>query len=307
MNKKINDNEHYFLMRVRGNLHNKRLMDFFKTMNVAKNKTQYLLNNHCCYINGELCDETKLLSQNDYLMIDINNFEKIDYLPTKFNLDILYEDEYLLIINKPSGHIIYDKETNLSVANFIANYYYEIGLNSTIRHCHRLDIDTTGCLVYAKDVITHSVMSKMFEENNIKKTYLAIAEGIIVKDGTINSSIGRDRHNNGKMVIYGNGQKALTNYKVISKNQNFTLLGVEIKTGRTHQIRVHLSSVLHPLYGDKLYGAVTSSRVMLHCYKLSFVHPILGTRLEIVAKIPQDFKNVLKKEKLSCDKLSNLI
>lgn len=300
-------NEHYFLMRIRGNLHNKKLIDLFKMMNLAKNKVQYLINNSCCYLNGELCDENKVLNQNDYLMIDISNFEKIDYQPTQFKLDILYEDDYLLIINKPSNYIIYDKESNETIANYIANYYQEIGLNSSIRHCHRLDKDTTGCLVYAKDLITHSAMSKMFEDNLVKKSYLAIAEGMIVKDGSINTSIGKDRHINGKMVIYSNGQHALTNYKVIDKNPTVSLLSVEIKTGRTHQIRVHLSSILHPLYGDKLYGAVTTSRVMLHCYQLNFVHPILGNRLQITANIPQDFRNTLKKEGLSCNKMSNVI
>lgn len=297
-------NEHYFMMRIRGNLHHKRLSDLFKMMNLSKQKIQYLINNNCCFINGELVDETKLLNQNDYLMIDISNFEQIDYKPVDAKLDILYEDDYLLIINKPTSMIVYSLDKNtISLANYVANYYQINDLNSTIRHCHRLDKDTTGCLVYAKDLITHSAMSKMFEDNKIKKTYLAIAEGIIIKDGIINTPIGKDRHVNGKMVTHPNGQKAITKYKVLSKNQNTSLLSVEIETGRTHQIRVHLSSILHPLYGDKLYGAITESRVMLHCHKLNFVHPILGTRLEITAKIPQDFNNILKKERLSCDKL----
>lgn len=302
------NNEHYFMMRVRGNLHHKKLGDFFKTMNISKQKIQYLLSNNCCFVNGELADETKLLNQNDYLMIDISNFEQIDYNSINYKLDILYEDEYLLIVNKPSSVIIYDQDNKTtSMANYVANYYEKNNLNSTIRHCHRLDKDTTGCLVYAKDLITHSAMSKMFEDNKIKKTYLAVTEGIIFKDGVITSPIGKDRHVNGKMITHPNGQKAITKYKVVSKNQNTSLLCVEIETGRTHQIRVHLSSILHPLYGDKLYGAITESRVMLHCYKLNFVHPILGTRLEITAKIPQDFNNILKKERLSCDKINNLI
>lgn len=307
MNNNNYNNEHYFLMRIRGNLHHRKLNDFFKLMNLSKAKIQYLIKNNCCFVNGELSDETKVLNQNDYLMIDITNFEKIDYSPVESKLDILYEDDYLLIINKPSGHIIYSNDSKTTIANYIANYYHKIELNSTIRHCHRLDTDTTGCLVYAKDIITHSAMSKMFEENKIKKTYLAISEGIIVKDGIIATPIGKDRHTNGKMIVYNKGQNAKTTYKVLSNNHNTSLLSVEIETGRTHQIRVHLSSILHPLYGDKLYGAVTDSRVMLHCYRLNFVHPILGTRLEITSKIPQDFNKVLKKEGLSCDKLSNLI
>lgn len=296
----MND-ERYFIMRIRANYNKYTVGAVLKKLNLSKPKINYIFANNCCYVNGTNETIDKVLLTNDYLMIDISNFEKKEQKVFDYKLDILYEDDYLLIINKPTGFIIYSDDANKNtIDNMIANYYQQIDLFASVRHCHRLDTETTGCLIYAKDMITHSAISKMFEDGTVKKNYLAIVEGIINKDGSINTSIGKDRHISGKMVIYRNGQYAKTNYKVVSKSDKATLLDVAIETGRTHQIRVHLSSILHPLYGDSLYGAVTTSRVMLHCHKLNFVHPILGTRLEITAPLPHDFRSVLKKERLTC-------
>lgn len=298
------NNEKYFMMRVRGDLHYKTLKDFFTIFNVAKAKMNYLIQNNCCYVNGEVSNYETILKQNDYLMIDISNFEKLDYIPEEKELSILYEDEYLLIINKPSGFIIYPdvKTKTQTIANFVANYYQKNNIDVTIRHCHRLDNQTTGCLVYAKDLITQSAIEKMFADHTIEKTYLAIVEGMFHGKGKINSSIGKDRHVNGKMVTHINGQKALTLYEVIDSTQKASLVKLNLKTGRTHQIRVHMSSILHPLYGDKLYGAVTDGDIMLHCYSLSFNHPILGKKINIKAPLSYNFNKTLKQENLKLSK-----
>ncbi len=301
--------EQYFKMKIRHNLANKTLDDFFNLFNVAKAKKTYLINNNCCYINDQLASYQTKLNAGDYLMIDVSNYEKNEYLGYDYFLDILYEDDYLLIVNKPSNFIIYpDNLTkNNTMANIIANYYQTKHLNLTIRHCHRLDMETTGCLIYAKDLFTQSAMENQFAKRKIDKTYLAIVEGKLTGNGSIVSSIGKNRHVNGKMVVKKDGPLYHTKYESICCNQKTSLIKVKIEEGKTHQIRVHLASILHPLYGDKLYNATTNSRVMLHCYKMTFMHPILGKKLTIVAKVPQDFQEILKKEKLICIKKKNLL
>ena len=296
-----NNEEKYFNMRVRGNQHYKTLKEVFNEFGVAKAKMNYLISNNCCYLNGEIATYDTSLKQNDYLMVDISNYEKLDYLPDDKKIDILYEDEYLLIVNKPSGYIIYpdDKNKSSTMANFIANYYFNNGIDITIRHCHRLDTQTTGCLVYAKDLITQSAMEKLFSNHLIEKNYLAIVEGMMYGKGKIDSSISKDRHISGKMITHPNGLNALTYYEVLSNSQTSSLVKVNIKTGRTHQIRVHMASILHPLFGDTLYGAITKTNIMLHCYTLEFIHPILGKKLSIKAPIPYEFNKIMKQEKLN--------
>lgn len=303
MNRYVN-NEHFFLMKVRRNLDGRFFYQFFEKFSLSKNKINYLFDHDCCYLNGELVTKQTILKADDYIMIDISNFEGLDYLPYEYDIKILYEDDYLLIVNKPSGFIIYpdSKEKNGTMANIIANYYFKNGQNHTIRHCHRLDTDTTGCLIYAKDLITQSAMEKLFYENKVTKNYLAIVEGNVLTDVVITSPIGKDRHQNGKMVISKTGKATKTICQVVAHNQKASLLKIKIETGRTHQIRVHLANINHPIYGDALYGAISKGKVMLHCNNISFTHPILGKKIDIVAPIFSDFKTILKKEKLSCEK-----
>ncbi len=301
--------EQYFNIKIRNNLNNHKLNDFFALFNVAKAKRNYLVENNCCYLNGNLASGETILKSGDYLMIDISSFERNIYPPLDLPLDILYEDDYLLVVNKPTNFIIYslNQEENHTMANIVSNYYLQHQLNRTIRHCHRLDLDTTGCLIYAKDLFTQSAIEKLFENHLIEKSYLAIVEGEVLTNNTIKSAIGKDRHINGKMIIKKTGPLSKTTYEVVSANKRVSFLKVKIDTGKTHQIRVHLASINHPLYGDTLYGAISNSRVMLHCIGISFIHPILGKKMQIIAPIPKDFKNILKKENLSCDKIKNLL
>ena len=136
-------------------------------------------------------------------------------------------------------------------------------------------------------------MEHLFLKYEIKKTYWALVEGVVKEPGKITYSIGKDRHTSGKMVITQNGKKALTTYKPLSNKKNTSLLEVMIDTGRTHQIRLHLSTIGHPIVGDSLYGATTSSKVQLHCKSVSFLHPITKNKVYIEANLPNDFKKLL--------------
>lgn len=286
----------YFKYNVKAKESGKNLKEWLLSFNLAKNKINYLIDNKCISINQEIVYKREyLLKENDEILIDISNYEQIDYLPLRYNLDIIYEDEYLLVVNKPKGVIIYpeNKELSNTMANYIAYYYTKTNQNKTIRHAHRLDTDTTGCLVYAKDVITHSYLSNLFENGKVKKEYNALVYGIIKESGKIETPISRNRHNN-SMMVSKSGLDALTLFKPMKYYNGNTLLNVEIKTGRTHQIRVHLSSIKHPLLGDKMYGKDDDvERVMLHCNHIGFVHPILGYWVDFYANMPQDMKKYI--------------
>ena len=284
----------YFNYKINEIYDNITIREFLNKLKVAKNKINYFITNKCFYINGENVDIDAILHKDDYLDIDILAFEQIDYLPCEKKVEILYEDDYILVVNKPKKIIIFpeNKEENGTMANVIAGLYTLRGEDRTIRHAHRLDKDTSGCLVYAKDVITHSILSSMFENNEVKKDYIAIVENKVKKDGVITSNIGKDRHVNGKMAIARNGKSAFTSYHIEKTYNDVTVLKVRIKTGRTHQIRVHLSSIGHPLLGDYLYGAKIENinSVMLHAKRVTFTHPFTNQVLIVDAPIHKDMK-----------------
>ena len=172
----------YFKYTVKTKESGKNLKELLQSFNLAKNKINYLIDNKCISINNNVVYKREhLLNENDEVIIDISNYEQIDYLPLRYNLEIIYEDEYLLVVNKPKGVIIYpeNKELSNTMANYIAYYYTKTNQNKTIRHAHRLDTDTTGCLVYSKDVITHSYLSNLFENGKVKKEYNALVYGCL--------------------------------------------------------------------------------------------------------------------------------
>lgn len=272
------------------------LKSWMLSFHLAKNKVNYLIDNKCILVNGNLVTKRDyILKQDDELVIDVSSFENIDYPPSRFNLKIIYEDDYILVVSKPDKAIIYpeNKVQAKTMANYIANYYIKTNQNHTIRHVHRLDSDTTGCLVYAKDIFTHSYLSYCFEKNEIKKEYKAIIYGIIDTGGKIDLPISKNRHNN-LMMVNKNGSNALTIYKANKVLEDKSLIDVEIKNGRTHQIRVHMSHLKHPLLGDEMYGKKDEyDRVMLHCYHIGFIHPIYKYWIDFYDELPQDMKKII--------------
>lgn len=286
----------YFKYTIKNKEANMTLKEWLQSFNLAKNKINYLIDNKCISINEEIVYKREyILKEFDEVLIDVSSYEQIDYLPLRYNLDIIYEDDYIIVVNKPSGVIIYpeNKELSNTMANYMAYYYTKTNQNKTIRHVHRLDTETTGCLVYAKDIITHSYLSNLFENSKAKKEYITIAYGIIKESGRIEVPIGRNRHNN-LMMTTKKGAFALTLYKPVKNINGNTLLNVEIKTGRTHQIRVHLSSIKHPILGDRMYGKKDDyKRVMLHCKHIGFVHPVYKYWVDFYANLPQDMKEII--------------
>lgn len=291
----------YFVVKVQKMYVQYLLIDFLSSFYLSHDKIKYLFNNQCCFINGRVASINDKIKESDVICIDTTYFDHNDIIPEESDLNILYEDEYLLIVNKPSKCIIYpdDIKKTKTMANYISYYYLKNDLFYKVRHVHRLDFDTTGCLVYAKDIITHAALSKMIEEGTFSRKYIAITEGVFPnKKGKINASIGKDRHINGKMIVTKNGKNALTNYEVLETKNNLSLIELKLETGRTHQIRVHMSHLLHPLLGDKLYGSkIEVNRVFLHSYKVEFIHPITKQRVYVECPMPLDMKKVWENKK----------
>ena len=272
--------------------HNKTLCKYLESLEISVQRKKQLLNTNTCYINKVLATGNDLLHENDLLELDLSIFEIQKYKPIQYNLTILYEDEYLIVIDKPSGYIVYDVDDEKeSICNFLRYYYKQYKKNYDIIPVHRLDIDTSGCLIFAKDVISASGLSRSFEKNEVTKKYVAKVSGIVASEGCINKNIGKDRHVNNKMVVCERGKQALTKYRLIDTNKKVSLVEAIPVTGRTHQIRVHLSSIGNPIIGDKTYGSkIVSDRIMLHCQYISFIHPIKEKALTVYAPMPDEFK-----------------
>lgn len=288
----------YFVTNITKEYDNYLLKDFLSSFYLSTDKIKYLINNNCCYING-IINNNALLKENDEICIDTTFYDDNDILPVKKELKVLYEDEYLLIVEKLHNCIIYPDDVNQdnTMANYISNYYLEKDLFYKVRHAHRLDYDTTGVLVYAKDIITHAAISKMIEEKTLVRKYLAIVEGKLQnKKGYIEAPIGKHRHENGKMVVSKSGKYAKTYYEVKKENNKYSLVLLKLETGRTHQIRVHMSHLNHPLIGDVKYGStIKEQRVLLHSHIVDFIHPITGNKINVVSQMPLDFKKFFDK------------
>lgn len=241
-------------------------------------------------VNGHSVTWSTFLTEGDTICIPL--LDHVENEPVKaadLGISILYEDDVLLIANKPAGmdtHPSQPSEAH-SLINGVAHHLRQTGQNCMIKHIHRLDKDTTGAVLFAKNRLIGSMLDRMLEEREIKRTYLALVEGNIKKDeGEIKEKIGRDRHHATRRRVSPTGQTAVTHYQVLNRNpkKNLTLVSCTLESGRTHQIRVHFSHLNHPLAGDTLYGGRrTFPRQALHARKIEFIHPISEEKLIIEA------------------------
>lgn len=268
------------------------LKKYIESLGLSGSKVNKLFQMNCCYVNRTIESSNYIVKENDFIELDTSIFETMRYRPIEFNLTVLYEDENLIVIEKPFGNIVYDPEDKIpSMCNYLSYYYKQNKKKIEIYPVHRLDTDTSGCLVFGKDIITASSLSKMFENKVVTKKYVALVQGVVEREGTINKNIGTDRHINNKMVIYPKGKIAITKYKLLSTNEKTSLVEAMPITGRTHQIRVHLASIGNPLVGDVLYGSkYQNERIMLHCQSISFKHPLKDKNITVYSPLPDEFK-----------------
>ncbi len=297
---------------------NERMDSFLsKKTDFTRSRIQQLIKNGDITVNGKNAKNNKKIKssykieENDRIEIFIPETEQAEIIPENIKIDIIYEDEDIAVINKNAGLVVHPAQGHYSgtLVNAILYHIKDLsGINGEIRPgiVHRLDKDTSGLIVIAKNDKAHINLAKMFQEKKIKKTYLAILKGKLTKEkGRIVTQIGRDTDDRKKMtVIKGNdrGKEAITNYNVICSNELFTLVKVYIETGRTHQIRVHMKHMGYPILGDMVYGRKDSEkRQMLHAYKLEFLHPVTEKPMKFISEIPEDFRKALKNIKLEFD------
>lgn len=274
------------------------LKEYLESYHLGKPKIANLFASKAIAVNTMLGTPNLILKTNDIVAIDVK--EEIDFIPDAKKLDILYEDEYILAINKPCHILVHpdSKEKRDTVCNIVSYYYKNKGLSYQVRYAHRLDMDTTGVLLFAKDSLTLAKLDQMISTHELIRTYLCLAKGKFKnKKDTIHAPIGEDRHHQQRKRISKTGKDAITHYEVLKEYKGYSLLQVKLETGRTHQIRVHLASIGHPLLGDELYGSFdqTAPRVMLHSYKASFIHPVTHEKIEIAKDVPFDMKQLIKR------------
>lgn len=240
-----------------------------------------------------------ILHTGDVLQITLLETESSENIvPRPLPFPVVYEDDDILIINKPADMPIHPSQGNYenTLANAAAYYFKEKGETFTYRCINRLDRDTTGLLILAKHMYSASLLSNMVKNREIHREYLAIVTGELSGEGTITAPIGRvDGSTIERGVDFQNGDYACTHYKALEQKNRHTLVSIHLETGRTHQIRVHMKYIGHPLPGDFLYNPDYSNigRQALHSHRLSFVHPITNDKLEFVAELPSDMASIL--------------
>lgn len=255
------------------------------------------------------------LKGKETIIVKIPEDEILEVLPEDIPIDIVYEDKDMVIINKDPGVIVHPAQGYYTgtLVNAVLYHIKDLStINGVIRPgiVHRLDKDTSGLIIIAKNDIAHVKLTDMFKDKTIEKRYVCICKGNFKNtDGRIESLIGRDSKDRKKMaVVAENGKIAITNYEVIDAVQGFSLVDVGIETGRTHQIRVHMKSLNHPILGDEVYGSGSEiiKRQMLHSYYLKLNHPISGKEMVVLGELKEDFKDVAKKLKLDINKIIRL-
>lgn len=250
-------------------------------------------------VNGIPVKMNYMLKAGDKIEIDLSREESQNIDPEKIDISVIYEDEDVIVVNKPSGMVVHPTKSyqNGTLANALLYYFKEKGENCIVRLVNRLDRDTSGLVLIAKNQFAHMSLARDMELDSFKKEYIAVVMGnLSEKTGIIDMPIYRTGGDSINRVIDERGQRSITHYKVEKSLINADVLKLRLETGRTHQIRVHLSSIGHPIYGDTLYGGddLIIKRQALHASSLSFPHPRDGRLIELEIDIPEDIKNLIK-------------
>lgn len=280
----------------------KFLMD---RLDVSRSKIQKLIDNENILVNGSVCKSSYVVKIDDNIEIKSMDDEEISVEAENIPLDIVYEDEYLLVVNKPSGMVVHPGNGNYNHTLVNALMYHCNNLssvNGSVRPgiVHRIDADTSGLLLVAKNDIVHNDLAKQISEKSVVRKYVCLVQGVINEDtATIDAPIGRDKRNRKKMCVTGDNSKdAVTNIRVLERYSNATLIECRLETGRTHQIRVHMEYINHPVVNDPVYGYNRLDDKdfgqMLHAKEIGFVHPITGEFMDFKVDPPSKFWEILE-------------
>lgn len=283
----------------------KRIDSFLASeVDFTRSYLKKLISDELVKVNGKSVKPNYKVKEGDVIDLNIPEAEEIDLKPENIPLDIIYEDDDIIVVNKPQGMVVHPAPGNLSGTLVNALLYHCTnlsGINGELRPgiVHRLDKDTSGVMVVAKNDKAHLELSNQIKNRTILKKYLAIVEGVIKSDeGAVEAPIGRDHIERKKMAVVKDGRYALTLYRVLERYKNNSLVEAVIKTGRTHQIRVHMAYIGHPIVGDDVYGykkqRFNLSGQALHSKLLGLVHPSKKVYMEFEAPVPEYFEKLMK-------------
>lgn len=265
-----------------------------------------LIKNGDVLVNKNKVSPSYKVKLNDVIEVNLEEKESnLDLKPLELKLDVIYEDDDILVINKPKGLVVHpgDGHHDDTLVNALIYNQKELSTVNGLKRVgivHRIDKDTSGLLLICKNDFVHNEIAKQLKDHSMHREYIALVDGNIgCNEGKIVGKIGRDPNNRLKMAINNKtGKEAITHFVVKKRFKKYTLIECKLETGRTHQIRVHMSSIGHPIVGDKLYGGSTyiyDNGQLLHAYKLTFYHPILKKEISLTCDIPEYFKEVLDK------------
>lgn len=280
----------------------------------SRARLQRLIDSEDVLVNGKTAKPSYKLRNNDELEVELTAPVADSFTPEPIPIEIVYEDETLVVVNKPAGLVVHPAAGIHSgtLANALAYHFQQLpGSGAGVRPgiVHRLDRDTSGLLVVAKTEAALEHLSDQFRDRTVFKSYVALVHGRVSTDsGRIDQPLARDRSNRTRMAVVRGGRSSLSLYRVRQRFDRFTLLDVELKTGRTHQIRVHLAWLKHPVVGDEIYGAGRDNQILdvklraavrnlgrhfLHAEKLAFTHPQTGKRVEFSSPLPPELSELL--------------
>ena len=271
---------------------------------ISRTAAQRLIEEQAITVNGKNTKASYKVQENDVIEIQENEPKEIELKAENIPVEIIYEDEDIIVVNKPKGLVVHPAVGNPdgTLVNAIMAICKDSlsGIGGEIRPgiVHRLDKDTSGILIVAKNDTAHVNLSEQIKNHEVEKTYIALVRGIVKEnEATINMPIGRSTKDRKKMAVSKNGKNAITHFKVLERYEKYTLLEIKIETGRTHQIRVHLSHIGYPVVGDYTYSNGRNDfnveGQMLHSKKIKFRHPKSEKEMELEAKLPEYFQEIL--------------
>ena len=286
---------------------NKRIDAYLseKLEDTSRVTIQRLISEEKILVNGKKTKASYKVQEGDKIQVEEEKTVEVSIKAQNIPLEIIYEDNDIIVVNKPKGMVVHPANGNPdgTLVNAIMAICKDSlsGIGGEIRPgiVHRLDKDTSGIIIVAKNDKAHINLSEQIKDHKVKKTYIALVRGIVKEnEATINMPIGRSEKDRKKMAVTKEGKEAITHFKVLQRYDKYTLLQVNIETGRTHQIRVHLSQIGYPIVGDEVYSNGKNEWNVkgqcLHAKSLEFIHPGTGTKMYLKAKMPEYFEEILK-------------
>ena len=273
-----------------------------KKLNISRSLSKSMIDENLVKVNGSFVKSSYKALLNDQVEYELKEKETLDIKPENLNIEIVYEDEDVAVVNKPSGMVVHPACGNYE-HTLVNGLMYQMDIEDSINNVmrpgivHRIDKDTSGLLMIAKNDLAMASLQAQLKDHSSKRIYIALVYGIIGEEkGRIELPIGRDKIDRKKMAVREDGKRAVTNFTVLERFKDMTLLSLRLETGRTHQIRVHMKYIGHPVVGDKVYGprkVIGDNGQFLHAKVIGFVHPRTKEYLEFDSELPEYFKNYL--------------